>query len=506
MITRHMRTLYPSRPAIVVLLLSACVLVAIPFSGAVAPVYAAKGDFKAGHKDEGINVAVNKAKLINLNTRLSDIMIADASLADIKMLKKNKLYIVGKKAGNTNLIILDKQGGVIQRLDLSVGLNLESLRKRIHGLYPDQDIRIQTLGQQVILKGTVSDAETTGHVASLIETYLDENTQGGTINNMLKVRQNQQVMLKVRIMEVERDVVRRLGAGPNNNNTFSTINRDDIDNLVAEFTTAPNIQNPFGTITGLLDTTSSFGVLEFVFQALEQKNMLNTLAEPNLTTLSGREASFNVGGEQPFPSESTENGGVSFDLVPFGTNLTFTPFVINSDRIELKLDINVEKLDPASAATLATSGTTTTTVVGRDTRSVKTVVQLKSGSSLMIAGLIESENKNDQQGLPGTTDNPPLNKVAGSTDRSRDERELVIIVTPYLVDGYKHGENASRIKHKGAGNDRGAGLNGVGANAAQDHDKATPLKQALRENLERAYGRKVIKAGEKQKNYGYIIE
>jgi len=247
----------------------------------------------------------------------------------------------------------------------------------------------------------------------------------------LTVRGEQQVMLRVRMLEVSRDILKEFGMETSNDRS----NFGDSARLRS--TTTVNTQtglteDPFGVTSLLFNTAGSgLGEIQLLLNALERDNLANVLAEPNLTSVSGEQAGFLAGGEFPVPVGRDRDGNIVIEYKQFGVSLNFKPTVLSEDRISLQLNTEVSSLDPGQGITLSDIQ-----IPGLDIRKASTTVEINSGGSLMMAGLLKSENIKGMSGLPGVKDTPVIGDLISSKSFERQETELVVIVTPYLVQPY----------------------------------------------------------------------
>jgi pilus assembly protein CpaC len=466
-------------------------IIMVLLGGTSAPAHAAKGDFETPSPDKGVHIALGKAKVVELDSDIADLMLADPSVANVRMINANRIYIVGSEIGDTNLVALDEQGEVVARKDIHVSLNLGRLRDKVAGMYPDSDVDIKALGEQVIIDGTVENADRAARISRVVASYVGEKIdQEGTVDeiveNMLKVRSGQQVMLRVRVVEARRDVLREIGVGPSFNNTiFDTLTPNDVVGTFNSFADTGLTADAFAEAEAFVDSgIEGVGFMGLFIRALEQKNMLNVLSEPNLTAISGEEAGFLAGGEFPIPV-GADDGEIEIEFKQFGVSLNFRPEVLSPDRINLQLETEVSSLNPGAGIT-----TTGINVPGLDVRRASTTVELNSGGSLMIAGLLESESVNNLSGLPGMSNSPVLSKLAGSESFQRDETELVVIITPVLVDGMKSFDEAEKIDH-----------------VPETPPGEKPLEKAFKRNISAAYDDAGdIVNNKESRQVGYILE
>lgn len=408
-------------------------------------VHAEKGDLEnivAEVKEPGpVYITLGKAELIDVDGDIADVLVANPSIIDVMAVQSNRLYIVGLTIGDTNIIALDADGNVIKKMDIHVKYDLKAIQAMVDDLYPDEDVTVKAVHDQVLLTGTVSTPEVAGRVADVVASYVgDLQDKKGNIDelisNLLNVRGEQQVMLQVKIVEASRSILKELGVNTdiNDDNALSTSTLFN-ENTSFTFGTGAGIglsQEPTGVARFLTDTgIAGIGDLQFFLRALEEENLVHVLAEPNLTAVSGQKAGFLAGGEFPVPVGRDNVGNVIVEFREFGVSLNFKPVVLSNGRISLQLNTEVSSLDFDSAVVLADLN-----VPGLDVRKADTTVEVQSGGSLMIAGLLQSEAVKGLAGLPGINKAPILGDLVKSDSFSRNETELVVIVTPYLVEPY----------------------------------------------------------------------
>lgn len=405
-----------------------------------------------------VYVTLGKAELIHVAGNVADVLVADPSVVDVMAVKSNRLYVVGLNIGDTNLIALDENGNMLKRVDIHVKYDLQAIQDVVNELYPNEQAQVRSVHDQILLTGSVSTPEVASKITNLVAHYIsdlqDEKASvDELLSNLLEVRGEQQVMLQVRIMEASRSLFKELGVETNANDpnelATSTVfgsTRSSSSNSRGSF--------GFGTGAGLALSGDAVGMASLIadtglrgigdiglfLNALEEEDLVNTLAEPNLTTVSGEQAGFLAGGEFPVPVGRDNVGNIVVEFREFGVSLNFRPVVMSDERISLNLNTEVSSLDFGSGIVLADL-----TVPGLDIRRAETTVEMASGSSLMIAGLLQSDSVKGMAGLPGVRNTPVLGDLVKSDSFKRDETELVIIVTPYLVEPYKETKRAERL-------------------------------------------------------------
>jgi pilus assembly protein CpaC len=390
----NLRSINAARYLCAVAITALCVL-ALP-----ALVHAEKGDLEnivAEAAEPGpVYITLGKAELIDVDGDIADVLVANPAIIDVMAVQSNRLYIVGLTIGDTNIIALDANGDVIKKLDIHVKYDLKAIQAMVEDLYPDEDVKVKAVHDQVVLTGTVSTPEVASRIADVVASYVGDlqevkGTTDELINNLLNVRGEQQVMLQVKIVEASRSILKELGVNTdiNDDNALSTSTLFN-ENTSFTFGTGAGIglsQDPTGVARFLTDTgIAGIGDLQFFLRALEEENLVHVLAEPNLTAVSGQKAGFLAGGEFPVPVGRDNVGNVVVEFREFGVSLNFKPVVLSSGRISLQMNTEVSSLDFDSAVVLADLN-----VPGLDVRKADTTVEVQSGGSLMIAGLLQSE-------------------------------------------------------------------------------------------------------------------
>ncbi len=459
-----------------------------------APSWASKEDFVTHAEDIQRHdplmiLTVGKAEIVELDGAVSDIMVADPDIIDVVALQSSRMYMVGSKVGNTNVMALDAEGNVIKRMNVHVRVDENTLEQTLRELFSKEDIRAQTVNDQVILTGTVSSPNTAAQIRDLALRFVGDDKK---LVNMMKVSGEMQVTLKVRIMEASRVVLKELGIESKANDSdisttmFNGFEPESLSGRAsAALGTTPQAgltEDPFGVGRLIYDTNVlGLGFTEVLINALEQDNLINILAEPNLTAVSGEEASFLAGGEFPIPVGRDSSGKISIEFKSFGVSLNFRPTVLNEDRISLQLKTEVSSLDREQGIILDEI-----TVPGLDVRRAETNVEIGSGGSLMIAGLLKSETIKGLSGLPGIRNTPVLGKLVSSDSFNRQETELLIVVTPYVVQPIARPANVVKVTAK--------------------ETESAPLSNMFMDNLRGVYGDRAPRAPQATERMGYLID
>ena len=381
-------------------------------------------------EDPMVNIMLGKAEMVSLDSNVSDVLVANPSIVDVMAVKSNQLYLVGSALGDTNIMVLDQDGNVTKRINIHVQMDTRKLETMVKELYPDESVSIRALTDQVVITGNVSTPAISNSIAHLVGNYageiqgLNNRPVDEIIVNMLSVSGEQQVMLKVKIIEASRSALKDLGITSTANGSIGSVG-----------TAAGAIAGGLGLTSpvqlGLLAlnyTSGSFGPLSFVARALEEEGIVNTLAEPNLTAISGEQAGFLAGGEIPIPTEVDRNGNLIYEFRPFGVSLNFRPTVMSQNRISMEMTTEVSSASYDDALQLQGVSVPTFNV-----RRANTTVELPSGGTLMIAGLLQSDALSSLTQVPGVGKVPVVGDLLKSDSFQRNETELVVLITPYLV-------------------------------------------------------------------------
>ncbi len=388
-----------------------------------------------------ITVTVGHSAVVELSEPVKRVQVGTPEIAEVKVLTPRQLLVTGQGVGRSQLILWDEKEGQLI-LNLFVQLDLGELRAAIEQIAPGSDVRAQAVHDTVVLMGTVPDVDSAQRIEELAKAYSPK------LQNSMKVAGMHQVMLRCTVAEVNKRAIRQLGlngwlAGDNVRDMFAVSQIGGI-NPSPIFAAPAGLANvivppgvPFGIPTGGIplrtDTQFSLGFprleMQLFFRALRQNNLLRVLAEPNLIALSGQEASFLAGGEFPIPVPQNAYGTVTIEWRQYGVRLKFTPTVIGRQMIRLKVTPEVSEQDMTAAVQLAGY-----VVPALRTRTASTVIELASGSTIAIAGLLSEQARAQSDKIPGLGDVPVLGALFSSVDYQRNLSELVIMVTPELVD------------------------------------------------------------------------
>lgn len=385
----------------------------------------------SGTPNAALQVPMNRAVVVESDTPFAELSIANPGIADISSLSDRTIYVLGKEPGRTTLTILGPDGGLISNVEVHVTPDVAEFRERLAQILPGEHIEVRTANDGIVLSGTVSSIARLDRALELANRYAPER-----VSNLMSVGGTQQVMLRVQFAEMQRTVSQALSssigiqgdalsgdlglsAGTNTLNTAGAVGDAFTGSIPAG--NANNGAVLFGFNAGGVEV----GIL---LEALESRGIVRTLAEPNLTALSGQEARFLAGGEYPVPI-SQDDDTITVEFKPFGVELNFVPRVVDGDIINIELEAAVSSIDPSNSISLG-EGFSIDAFRRRET---STTVEMRDGESFAIAGLLSDDFQDLSGQVPWLGDVPVLGALFRSAEFSRQQTELVIIITPHLV-------------------------------------------------------------------------
>jgi pilus assembly protein CpaC len=415
-----------------------------------------------------ITLEVGQSRIIDLPQDAAEIFVANPKVANAVVRSPRKLYVIGMDAGQTSVVALDQQGRQIAALELSIrhSIGIEELQQILRAAMPAAAITARTVNDTIILTGAVDSIEDAQRAGDIAKGFAQRAYGGGSpgnaggppgaagasvdsrVVNVLTVRGRDQVMLKVTVAEISRDIAKQLGITTSSLTaswgTFTQFNPFAVQGVLDAAGSAPGY--PANATPTALTAHNPANTISATLQAFERYGVSRILAEPVVTAVSGESAKLTVGGEIPIPSvpqctvaSSTTagscTGGTTYQ--PYGVTLGFSPVVLSEGRILLHLATEVSELDPANGANIFGSF-----VPGLLTRKNETTVEIPSGGSIASAGVLQTQSKQVINGLPGLLDLPVLGALFRSNDYQKQETELMIIVTPYIVKPAKPDEIA----------------------------------------------------------------
>jgi len=487
-----------SRTSIRTLLISALSFsaTALALTSGLAPAVAAENDDAPAitstipsvtTKVRFLALGVGKSAIIDLPRDVKDVLVADPKIANAVIRSPQRAYIIGSGVGQTNVVFFDADGQQIAAYDIAIKRDLNGVRAALKQLLPGAAIQAEGIGDSVMLTGSVAtpvEAQQAGDVVARLTGGSDK------VVNSIVVRSRDQVMLKVTVAEVQRSIIKQLGIDLSANMNYGT--------SVVNFNNA----NPFTANNGPLTANSLVGsainkagvpTVTATLRAMESAGVVHTLAEPNLTAISGESATFISGGEFPIPTgvtcQTTTAGAIgqcvqTVSFKKFGISLNFTPVVLTEGRISLRVMTEVSEVSLDNALQGGAGGSTIPSI---KTRRAETTLEIPSGGSLAMAGLIQEQTKQAINGMPGVDQIPLFGQLFRSQDFVRNQTELMVIVTPYVV-------RAVAQKELSRPDDGFA--------------PASDAQSALFAQMNRIYGvsARVEPIGNYQPNFGFIID
>jgi pilus assembly protein CpaC len=421
-----------------VLTLLSATCAALPL--AVLPVGTAEAQ-SASRPANDVVLSIGRGQLINVGGTMTDVFVANESIADVQVKSSRQLYVFGKAGGETTIYASDSGGNIIWSANVRVGSNIDSVDQMLKMAMPDAKVAVSTMGTNTfLLTGTVAAPEDAAEAQRLVSAFVGKEAN---VITRLKMATPLQVNLHVKFAEVSRTLVRDIGMNWGSADTSSGMKFSIGQGrsfypkygpgspMITGTTCAPEpctVISPTGVGTTLAMNTKLFGLdLLGALDLGEQMGMVSTLSEPNLTALSGETAEFLAGGEYPIPI-SQGLGTTSIEYKRYGVSLAYTPTVLSNGRISMRVRPEVSELSSQGSITLNGYQVPALTV-----RRTETTVELGSGQSMMIAGLMSNAAQSTIKKLPGAGDLPIVGSLFRSTHFQKGETELVIVVTPYLV-------------------------------------------------------------------------
>ncbi len=387
-------------------------------------------------KSRDVKIGLDKSVVVELPTQVSDVLVSNPKLLDAVVHTSRRVYLIGMQVGQVNVFFFDKSGAQISTLEVRIERDTVQLQTALNRLISGANIHVETMGDNIILTGTVrnpSDSTRAKNLAERIFITVGEQSgkadsaKEGRVMNMISVQAKEQVMLKVIVAEMSRKIAKELkvelaSAVQSGNLLTGLINAASVTGVL------PTELLP-QTLTGITSTyNTGSGHITSTIKMLEQNGLVRTLAEPTLTALSGETAKFHAGGEFPFQTGyDRDSGTYTYEWKKYGVQLNFTPYVMSENRISLKIKSNVSEID-----SIQNIGNIQLPTLSQ--RETETTIELPSGGSMAIGGLISEKTRQNIDGIPGLKDMPILGALFSSKSFQKEETELVVIVTPYMVN------------------------------------------------------------------------
>jgi pilus assembly protein CpaC len=376
-------------------------------------------------------LGIGKSIVIDLPRDIKDVLVADPKIATAVIRSAQRAYIIGAAVGQTNIVFFDSAGQQIAAYDIAVKRDLNGVRAALKQTLPNADIQIEGVGDGVVLSGTAAtpiEAQQAGDLAARLVGGADK------VVNSIAVRGRDQVMLKVTVAEVARSIIKQMGIDLSAKLNYGT-------SVVNFNNTTPFTANNSPLVPGnsLATSFGSVPSVQATLRAMESAGVVRTLAEPNLTAISGESATFISGGEFPIPTgvtcQTSTTGAIgqcvqTVSFKKFGISLNFTPVVLTEGRISLRVMTEVSEISSENALTGGAGGTTIPSI---KTRRAETTLEIPSGGAMAMAGLIQEQTKQAINGLPGLAQLPVLGSLFRSRDYVNSQTELMVLVTPYIV-------------------------------------------------------------------------
>ena len=419
-----------------------------------------------------LKVGLNKSALVELPGDVREVVISDPAVVEAVVRTARRVHLLGQQIGQATASFIGPDGHPMLTLDVSVERDLSPVAAMIRRLMPDANVQLEAINDNIVVSGSVASPLDASRIADIAGRFVSKREQ---VLNMVNVEAKEQVLLRVNVVEMNRSIIRRLGVDLRQALSTGTITAAKLSEAAFPVSGGTIASLGLQTVTNALAGTGSGEVaavgwgngtarIDAILQALERNGLARTLAEPNLTSVSGETAKFLAGGEYPVPVGS-DSQGKSITFKPFGVSLSFTPVVLSAGRISLQIETEVSELTTEGAVTVDQIS-----IPALRVRRASSTLELPSGGSLVMAGLISSQTRRNVDGLPGLRNLPVLGPLFRSEDFVRSETELVVIVTPVLVRAAEE----SALATPGSGEPPaapGADAAGAAGNLAADGDR-----------------------------------
>ena len=434
-------------------------------------------------------VALNKSAVVTLPAEAKEVVIGNTDIVDVQVRNKTTAYLFARKTGSTNIFFFDARGQQIMTLDLEVAIDTLALQNLIRRTLPGTHITVDVLGANVVLGGVAINAleadtavrlagEYIGQPTTTVSTTSTTTSGGGLIVNTIKILGEDQVMLQVKMIEIQRDVLKQWGV-----NFGAAINAGSFAFNLSSINPFARVDGAQGSGYGGSVSDGAGSSFTGIVKAMESDGMLHTLAEPNLTAVSGQAASFKAGGEFPYQTCTGAPIVCTVAFKNYGVGLDFTPTVLSAGRINLKIHTAVSEISQSQGGVVGSAGGA---IPSLNVRAADTVLEIPDGGSMMLAGLIRESTRQNINGTPGLRNVPILGALFRSRDFISNQTELVVIVTPHIVRSVAQKELEAPDKN---------------------FNVATDAQTILMGRLNRVYGSKEKQPrGTYGGNVGYIVE
>ena len=431
------REIQPMMRTFIVRALSFSAVAALTLNPALTPVLASDYRAAAPVTTDGqmnarfVSLGVGKSIVIDLPREVKDVLVADPKIANAVVRSTQRAYVIGAAVGQTNIVFFDSTGAQIAAYDIAVKRDLNGVRAALKQSLPNSDILIEGVGDGVLLSGSAASPVEAQQAADIAARLVGGSEK---VVNSIAVRGRDQVMLRVTLAEVQRSIIKQMGIDLSANLTYGTSVVKVTNNTPFTANSAPLVGG--NSLVGNFGTMPS---VQATLRAMESAGVVRTIAEPNLTAISGESATFISGGEFPIPTgvtcQTTTGGAIgqcvqTVSFKKFGISLNFTPVVLTEGRISLRVMTEVSEVSTENALTGGQGGTTIPSI---KTRRAETTLEIPSGGAMAMAGLIQDQTKQAINGLPGLSQLPVLGSLFRSRDFVNNQTELMVLVTPYVV-------------------------------------------------------------------------
>jgi pilus assembly protein CpaC len=383
-----------------------------------------------------VALGTGKSIVVDLPRDVRDVLVSNPKIANAVIRSARRVYLIGQDVGQTNIYFFDGEGRQIAAFDIAVTRDLNGVRAALKQILPHSDVRIEGVGDGVVLSGSVTSPVDSQRATDLATRLVGDPAK---VVNSLIIAGRDQVMLKVTVAEVQRNVIKQLGININGSMGYATLVPITQNPFSASGTPISNTAIAAGQFVGAGVPSFSTNSINATLQAMEQAGVIRTLAEPTLTAISGETANFLAGGEFPIPAGYTCTStppitcqlGISFKQ--FGVSLSFTPVVLSEGRISLKVLTEVSDLSNQNTLTLSQGPNSNVIIPSIQVRRSETTVEVPSGGALAMAGMIKDQTKQAINGIPALMELPVLGALFKSREYVNQKTELAVIVTPYIV-------------------------------------------------------------------------
>lgn len=415
--------------SLVRVLLALVYLLTVPMAWAQSEISVDPLDVIPGNKPTVVKLPLNTVHVIGFDRNVREVIVANPDIADVIVKTQTKAYILGRSTGDTDILFVDESGAVMRHIVARVDLDTSTAAAAIRELVPSADVELKSVSDNIVITGVVHTAKESSDISVIAQQFISDDSESEVVN-MIRILDDQQVLLQVRIAEIQRNVLKKLGLSSNIRFSTNKLPGEGLDLNITSF--GQDLASVFEAAGSF--STGTPNIPQTTFSALERQGLVKTLAEPVLTAISGESANFLVGGEVPTVGGVDSTGNTIIEFKEFGVQLDFTPVVMAKDHISLRIAAEVSRISTENSLTIPIQqGATSITVTGLSVRKTESTVNLPSGGSLMIAGLLQNDEFTEIDGVPWFQNLPVLGPLFRSPSFQRNQSELVILVEAILV-------------------------------------------------------------------------